>query len=116
MEDYYCDVNNLAELLAKLTNSYRLLIGGAGELNTVALAHKKDVKSAIDRVNKLGDTIDDLINVLNKSSCCYTNYCKLRSEIIRGKIKMEYMENEIDEELYLNEIDDLYKDDNKKDR
>ncbi|MBV4418365.1 hypothetical protein KM800_03335 [Clostridium tyrobutyricum] len=117
MEDYYCDINNLSDVLGKLTNSYRLLIGGAGELNTVALAHKKDVKAAIDRVNKLGNTIDEIINTLNKSSGCYTNYCRIRSELIKGKIKMEYMENEIDEELYLNEIDeDLNEDDDKKDR
>jgi len=113
IEGYYCDINNLSDMLGKLTNSYRLLIGGASELNTVALAHKKDVKAAIDRVNKL----DEIINALNKSSGCYTNYCRIRSELIKGKIKMEYMENEIDEELYLNEIDeDLDEDDDKKDR
>lgn len=106
IEDYYCDINNLADLISKLTSSYRLLIGGAGELNTIALAHKKDVKSAINRVNKLGNTIDNMINVLNESSGCYMDYCELRSEIIKGKIKMEYIENEINEELFLNDLDD----------
>ncbi|MBP2032432.1 hypothetical protein J2Z42_001097 [Clostridium algifaecis] len=105
MEDYYCDIDNLADLLSKLTNCYRLLIGSAGELNSIALAHKKDVKSAIDRVNKLGDTIDGIINVLNESSECYMDYCELHSEIIKGKIKMEYIENEINEELFLNDLD-----------
>ena len=52
IEEYCVDINNLADLLAKLVNSYRLLIGGAGELNTIALAHKKDVKDALKRVNE----------------------------------------------------------------
>ncbi|WP_446898355.1 hypothetical protein ACSVC9_00020 [Clostridium sp. LBM24168] len=110
IEDYYCDIDNLADLLSKLTNSYRLLIGGAGELNTIALAHKKDVKSAISRVNKLGNTIDDIIKVLDKSSCCYMDYCELRSELIQGKIKMQYIEDEIDEELFMENLDELYED------
>lgn len=108
IEDYYCDINNLADLLSKLTNSYRLLIGGASELNTIALAHKKDVKSAISRVNKLGNTIDDIIKVLDKSSCCYMDYCELHSELVRGKVKMEYIKNEIDEELFMDNLDELY--------
>jgi hypothetical protein len=113
IQDYYCDINNLADLLSKLTNSYRLLIGGASELNTIALAHKKDVKSAIDRVNKIGNTIDDIIKVLDKSTGCYMNYCELRSELIQGKVKMEYIENEIDEELFIDNLDEIDENDDK---
>lgn len=44
MEEYYCDINNLADLLSKLSNNYRLLIGGAGEMNSMAVSHKKILK------------------------------------------------------------------------
>ncbi|MCT8975862.1 hypothetical protein N4T77_04550 [Clostridium sp. CX1] len=101
VEDYYGDINNLADLLSKLVNSYRLLIGGAGELNGIALAHKKDVKDALKRVNELGDIIDDVIDVLDKSSYSYMDYCKLKAQIVESKIQVEYIETEIGEELEL---------------
>jgi hypothetical protein len=102
IEQYYDDINNLADLLGKLVNSYRLLIGGAGELNGIALAHKKDVKDALKRVNELGDVIDDVIDVLDKSSYCYMDYCKLKAELIEGRIQAQYIETEIGDELVFN--------------
>lgn len=41
IENYYNDYCNLIDILSKLTNDYRLLIGGAGEINQIALMHKK---------------------------------------------------------------------------
>jgi hypothetical protein len=101
VEEYYTDINNVADLLNKLVNSYRLLIGGAGELNTIALAHKKDVKHALKRVNELGDVIDDLIDVLDKSSYIYMDYCKIKSQIMEYQIQAQYIQTEIDNELEL---------------
>lgn len=111
IDDYYCDISNLVEILSKLTNCYRLMIGGANELNSVALAHKKDVREAIDRANKLGGTIDNVIKTLDKSGIYYTDYCSLHSRLVKDKIKTEYMENEINEELFLNNLDELYEED-----
>lgn len=102
VEQYYVDINNLADLLGKLVNSYRLLIGGAGELNGIALAHKKDVKAALKRVNELGCVIDDVINVLDKSSFSYMDYCKLKGQLLESKIQAQYIETEINEELEFN--------------
>lgn len=101
VEEYYADINNIADLLNKLVNSYRLLIGGAGELNTIALAHKKDVKHALKRVDELGDVIDDLIDVLDKSSYIYMDYCKIKSQVMECKIQAQYIQTEIDDELKL---------------
>lgn len=103
VQNYYGDVNNLTELLSKLINSYRLLIGGAGELNTIALARKKDVKDAIDRANELGNIIDELIDTLDECSCQYSNYCRIKGEIIKTKVHAKYILTEIDEELKLKE-------------
>lgn len=99
VEQYYVDINNLTDLLSKLVNSYRLLIGGAGELNTIALAHKRDVKDALKRVNELGDIIDSVIKVLDCSSFSYMDYCKLKAQILESKIQVQYIETEIDQEL-----------------
>lgn len=107
IEDYYCDINNLTDLLSKLTNCYRLLVGGAGELNSIAAAHKKDVKDALHRADELGDVIDKIISAIDKSTVEYAQYCKMRTEIVKKKMKFEYIETEIDEELFLDSLDEI---------
>jgi hypothetical protein len=99
VEDYFFDLNSLAELLAKLTNSYRLMIGGAEELNTVALATKKDVKNAINRANELGEIIDRLIITIDKAGDSCNQYCKLKNEVLEARLNIKYIENEMEEEL-----------------
>lgn len=96
---YYTDINNLADLLGKLVNSYRLLIGGADELNKIALSRKSDVRDALKRANKLGDIIDEIIDILERSSNGYLDYCELKSEIIKGKLNEGYIYTEIEEDL-----------------
>lgn len=101
VNNYYLDVNNLADVLSKLVSSYRLLIGGAAELNQIALAKKKDIKDAIDRATDLGDVIDQVIDALEKTEGTYLDYCKLKSKILECKVESEFIETEIDEELKL---------------
>lgn len=101
MEDYYNDINNLSDFLAKLVNSYRLIVGGAGELNGIALAHKKDVKKAIKTSNDLLEVINEVICMLEKTSCGYMDYCKLRAQIMESRMQVQYIQTEIDNELKL---------------
>jgi hypothetical protein len=104
IENYYWDVNNLADLLNKLVNSYRLLIGGAHELNGIALAHKGDIEDCLKRIDKLGETIDRVIDGLDDISCEYIHYCKLKTSVIKEQIiEAQYILNEIDNELKLKE-------------
>lgn len=99
IEHYYSDINNLADLLGKLTNSYRLLIGGAGEMNGIALSSKSDIKHALKRANELGDIIDDIIDVIDKSGYIYMDYCKLKSQIMEHRVQSQHIQTEIEEEL-----------------
>jgi len=99
IENYYTDICNLTDILNKLVNSYRLLVGAAGEYNIIALATKHDVKKAIHRANELGDVIDKVIDVLEDSNQAYLNYCKIKSKIIDGKIELEYITTELNDEL-----------------
>ncbi|MDF2881352.1 MAG: hypothetical protein K0R54_1909 [Clostridiaceae bacterium] len=101
VDNYYVDVNNLVDVLSKLVSSYRLLIGGAAELNQIALAKKKDIKDAIDRASDLGDIIDKVIESLEKTEGTYLDYCKLKSKILECKVESQFVETEIDEELKL---------------
>ena len=99
IENYFVDINNLVDILSKLVNSYRLLIGGAGELNSIALAKKSEVKDALHRVDKVGDIIDDIIKVIDESGYSYTDYCKLKAQFIGTQLQAGYIETEIGEEL-----------------
>jgi len=101
IQNYYSDINNLADILTKLVNSYRLLIGGADELNKIALSKKSDVKDALKRADSLGDIIDGTIKVLDDASYSYITYCEMKTEVMKGKIQIRYIETEIDEELRL---------------
>jgi hypothetical protein len=103
IENYYSDVNNVADLITKLVNAYRLLIGGANEINGITLARKSDVRNALKRVDKLGDIIDELLEVLEGSSITYLDYCKLKSEVIKCHMEVQYIKTEIDNELKLQE-------------
>ncbi|GAA0744500.1 hypothetical protein [Clostridium oceanicum] len=99
VNNYYCDVNNLCEILTRLVNSYRLLIGGAADLNSIALARRKQVKDALERVDEVGNMIDEIVCVLEQTNCTYLNYCRLKSKIIRCKLQAQNIQQEIQEDL-----------------
>jgi hypothetical protein len=101
IQNYYNDINNLADLLTKLVSSYRLLIGGADELNKIALSKKGEVKDALKRADEVGDIIDGLIKVLDVSSFNYMSYCETKTEVMKCKLEIGYIETEIEEELRL---------------
>ena len=101
IQNYYNDINNLADILIKLVGSYRQLIGGAEELNRIALSKKSEVKDALKRADDLGDIIDETIKVLDNASYSYMSYCTMKTEVMKCKIQIEYIETEIDEDLKL---------------
>lgn len=100
--DTYCvDINNLTTILTNTVASYRLLVGAAGEYNTIALATKHEVKAALKRANKLGNVVDDLIDVLDDVVDGYENYCTIKGKLIKDKIEDQYILTEINNELEL---------------
>ena len=103
IENYYLDYYNLIDILSKLTNDYRLLIGGAGEINQIALAHKKDVKKALKRVRVVGNMIDDILEILEKTEISYFDYCKIKADIVKEKLEFQYVKTEIEALISLNE-------------
>lgn len=97
--DYFIEINNLVDILAKYVNAYRLLIGSAGELNSIALAKKSDVKDALKRVNELGKLIDCLLKSLDCAQCTYIEYLKLRAAYIEVQATKDIILTEIENEL-----------------
>lgn len=101
IECYYLDIFNLAVLLEKYVASYRVLIGGSGELNTIAAASRRQVKKALHRAYKLGDIIDKLLETVEKSEEGYLDYCRLKGEIMECKIEMQTIQSEVDDTFKL---------------
>lgn len=99
IKDNFEELNNLSDLLGKFVNSYRLLIGGAGELNTIALAKKDEVKDALDRAEDVGCVIDDLVKSIEGSCKCYFKYTKIKNEFILAKTQKDTILTEVDNEL-----------------
>lgn len=97
--DYFSDLNNLVEVLGKLVNSYRLLIGGAAEFNTIALSTKNEVKDAIKRACELGEIIDEVIKAIDKESDGYLDYSTIKGQFIKSKIQEKIIATEIEKEL-----------------
>lgn len=98
----YNEINNLTSLLGSMVNSYRLLVGGANELNNVSEAKRSSVKEALKRVDDLGEIIDVVIKTLEESSNSYTKYCKIREEFIGEKTNKNNILTEINHELQFN--------------
>ncbi|MEG1287432.1 MAG: hypothetical protein RSD13_05205 [Clostridium sp.] len=99
IQNHSDELNNLADLLGKFVNSYRLLIGGAGELNNIALAKKNEVKDALDRAEDVGAIIDDLVKVIESSESCYFKYMKIKNDFISAKTEKDVILTEISNEL-----------------
>ena len=101
MKEYYVDINNLNQLLKTMVDSYRLLIAGAAELNNIYEAKSSYVKDAVHRANKLGDTIDNVIDLLEECGETYFKYCAVMGEYILKKSDNKVILTEVDEELFL---------------
>lgn len=99
INNYYEDVNNLVELLGKLTIDYRTLINGADELSKSVIASKSAVKKALKRSDDIGDIMDLVIEDLDRYVAYYLKYCKSKTEVIKNYNREDYIIREIDEEL-----------------
>ncbi|MDA8234721.1 MAG: hypothetical protein M0Z31_08000 [Clostridia bacterium] len=76
---------NLVALLERLVISYKYLVSGADEFNritkktppgAITKASRVDVKKAIDRAADLGEIVDEVIDVLDKSVKSYLEEMK----------------------------------------
>lgn len=118
IKDHYEDLNNLSNLLTNSVNAYRLLISSAAELNTINVAKKGSIKEAVERVDALGDIIDDLLKGIKKCEEPYIKYCNIRNNVISKSTQKNVILTEIDTELnyqnrdeYEAEYEDSYEED-----
>ncbi|WP_297436007.1 hypothetical protein [uncultured Clostridium sp.] len=106
-DEYYIEINSLVDMLGKYVNAYRLLIGSAGELNSIALSKKSDVKDALKRIDDVGELIDNIVDALECSQCNYIEYLRFKSKMLNIEVSKAIIQTEIDNELnFQNERED----------
>lgn len=102
IQGHYDEINNLSSLLRNYIEMYRLLVSSTSELNTVAPAKKSEVKHALERIDALGDIIDDLLKVIKKCEPAYIKYLTIKNEVINEKIEKSIIRTEVTNELEFN--------------
>lgn len=99
VKDYYSNLSNLTQLLKTMVDSYRLLIAGAAELNNINEAKTSQVKDAVHRADKLGETIDELIQLIDRCGEGYFHYCDVVGNYILKKGDSSVILTEVDNDL-----------------
>ena len=99
VKDYYIDLNNMIDLLKKLTDSYRLLVASAAELNNINEARTSAVKEAVKRAEKLGHCIDHLIDLVDECGDSYYEYCLVVNKYIKTNGSKDVILTEVNDEI-----------------
>ena len=99
VKDYYVDVSNMTDLLKRLTDSYRLLVAAAAELNNINEAKTSAVKEAVKRSEKLGECIDHLIDLIDECGDSYYEYCVVVNKYIKKNGSPDVILTEVNDEI-----------------
>ena len=100
-KNYYGDISNLTGTLNSLTNSYRLLVASAAELNNIYEAKSSSVKDAVKRSEKLAHCIDHLISLIDECADGYYQYCLVINKYINNKESKDAILTEVNDDLLL---------------
>ncbi|MDK0981068.1 hypothetical protein ACOT7R_08395 [Clostridium perfringens] len=96
---HFKEVNDLSSVLSSYANTYRLLVGAAGELNTIAKVRKRDLDDALDRVDEMGKIIDSILEAIKENEEAYIKYIKLKSKFIMEKASKDVILTEVEQDL-----------------
>ncbi|MBU5316001.1 hypothetical protein KQI30_06930 [Clostridium bornimense] len=83
-EDYFLTLSRTIDLMARLVDSYRILIGTASQLNTIGLAEKKEIKEALRLANNITCILDDYIEAIDSCGRGYLSYFCFKMQILQS--------------------------------
>ena len=106
IQNYYQDVSNLTSLLKTYVDIYRNLIMNTKDLNETYVAKKGEIKDIIERVDDVGEIIDDLIKAIKKAESAYVKYCVIESNVVKSSIQEKEILDKIHRDLYHDMISD----------
>lgn len=99
IKSHYEELNNLSIQLRTYMEIYRLLISSTSELNNTSIIKKGELKHAVERIDCIGDIIDDLLKVIRKCENSYCTYCLYKNEVVINKTEKGQIMDEIHNEL-----------------
>lgn len=99
IRNHYEEINNLSIQLRTYIEMYRLLISSTAELNGTSIIKKNELKHALERIDKIGDIIDDLLKAIQRCEGSYCKYCLYKNEAILNKINKSEIMDEIHNDL-----------------
>lgn len=104
MNNHHEDLSNLSTLLRNYVEIYRLLISSTAELNATSVSRKGELKHAVERIDSIGDIIDDLLKAIKKCENSYAKFCTYKDDIISERMEKSKIYTEVDSDLmYYNE-------------
>lgn len=70
VNDNFCEcfnrkLNDMVNMLYTMTQTYRLLVGGAEEFGRIPLADKHEKVEAVERADEMGEVVDKVIKKLD---------------------------------------------------
>lgn len=99
IRNHYEDLNNMTTMLRNYIEIYRLLISSTVDLHSTSVIKKSEIKHAIDRIDEVGELIDDLLKTIKKCEGCYVKYCSLKNEVIAANTQKDVILTEISDDL-----------------
>ena len=99
IRSHYEELNNLSIQLRTYVEMYRLLISSTAELNGTSIIKKNELKHAVERIDKIGDIIDDLLKAIERCESAYCKYCLYKNEAVINKIDKSEIMDEIHNDL-----------------
>ena len=91
IRSHYEDLDNMSTMLRNYIEIYRLLISSTVDLHATSV-EKSEIKHALERIDDVGELIDDLLKTIKKCECSYVKYCSIKNEVIVANTqKREYI-------------------------
>ena len=99
IRSHYEDLNNMSTMLRNYIEIYRLLISSTVDLHATSVIKKSEIKHALERIDDVGELIDDLLKTIKKCEGSYVKYCSLKNEVIVANTQKESILTEIHDDI-----------------
>lgn len=79
IDNYILDVNNSVNILSRFIDMYKSSIENLKLLENTQKIHTKEIDKSIDKIKKIGDIIDELLELNDDTICTYIKYMEKKN-------------------------------------
>lgn len=99
IKSHYEDLNNMSSMLRTYIEMYRYLTSSIADLHSNSAIKKGEIKDTLERIEVVGDIIDDLLKTIKKCEVSYIKYCSLKNEVIAANTEKSTILTELNDDL-----------------